>query len=360
MAFDLSALTSVFKKNGSFGNGDAVIGVDVGASSIKIVQLELTKGVPTLTTYGELQLGPYDNVEIGRSVQLPVLKLTEAFVDIVREASADAELVSLGISYNSSFSTVIAIPPVAEDKIAPMVNVEARKYIPVPLNEVALDWFPVSSPSGRGQMNILLAAIHQDAIKRYDLMISQAGLIERFKEIEFFSTMRSVLTRESENVAIIDLGARSTKLYIVNRGLVAKTHSVLLNGVDLTNELMKSLSLDFLKAEEEKRARGIGKSANPLVQKALTELLERGMREMHKVMSRYEEESGNTIQKVILSGSGAMLLGIQSYVSDLMARPVERANPFSKVAYPAFLEDTLIEAGPSFSVAVGAALRAFV
>jgi type IV pilus assembly protein PilM len=159
-------------------------------------------------------------------------------------------------------------------------------------------------------------------------------------------------------VAIIDLGAGSTKLYLVHKGVVGKTHSVLMSGVELTNAISKTAGIDFRQAEERKRQDGLfARPDDTGVQKALTTVLERGLRELHKVMARYETDEGVQVSKVVLSGSGALLNGLSPYVSEMLSRPVTIADPFAKVAYPAFLEDTLKEAGPSFAVAVGTALR---
>jgi type IV pilus assembly protein PilM len=165
MAFDLSKISSLFTSEISKVQKRTVVGLDIGSSAIKIVQLNDTKGVPTLETYGELQLGPYENVEIGRTTHLPTGKQVEAFVDIMREASATATNIACAISYNSSFSTIISVATTDTEKIGTMIPVEAKKYVPVPLNEVTLDWFPVSAKSESKTTKVLLAAIHNDALK---------------------------------------------------------------------------------------------------------------------------------------------------------------------------------------------------
>lgn len=358
MAIDFSKLTSIFKTDITAQPTNAVVGVDVGSSAIKIVELHNNKNVPTLSTYGELQLGPYEGVEIGRTTNLPVAKLTEAFVDILREASSTAKHVALGISYNASFTTIISVPTTDTEKISSMIPVKAREYVPVPLNEVSLDWFPVSARSEKHATKILLAAIHNDALKRYDTMVQGASLMTGFREIELFSSIRSVVSQKDDTVAIIDFGAGSTKLYIAQRGVVGRTHSLIMTGTELTKALAKSLNVEFAQAEELKRNKGLLATSNDNeVQKILASSLERGLREIHRVIERYEQDEGVSVEKVILTGSGALLQGLPAFAENIFMRPTAIANPFSKVAYPAFLEDTLKEAGPSFAVAVGAALR---
>lgn len=359
MAFDLSKLTSFLKADIAASPKHSVVGVDVGSSAIKIVELHDTKGIPTLHTYGELQLGPYENTDIGRATHLPPAKLIEAFIDILRESSATSHNVAVAISYNSSFSTIISVPTTDMEKIAPLIPVEAKKYVPVPLSEVTLDWFPVSARSEAKMTKILLAAIHNDAIKKYQTMVHGADLHTEFTEIEMFSTIRSSVSQQDTTLAIVDMGASSTKLYLVHNGVVGKAHTMLMSGVDFTAALAKALGVDFTKAEEIKRSVGLD-SGEPQVARVLMPMLERGFREMHRAIARYEEEEGVAVEKIILSGSGALLRGLPGYVSELLARPVAIADPFAKVAYPAFLEDTLHEAGPAFAVAVGTALRALM
>lgn len=361
MALDFSKLSALLKKDvSSKSSSVGVIGVDVGSSSIKIVQLHENRGVATLDTYGELQLGPYENVEIGRTTHLRIDKLIEAFVDIIREAAADARKVSVAISYSSSFMSIITMLTDNQEKIPAMIPIEARKYIPVPLGDVTIDWFPISMHGERKEMKILLAAIHNDAINRYESMVKGADLEIGGTEIEFFSTLRTVVTHADEVVAVIDFGASATKVYVINKGVVGKTHSVLMNGVELTNAIMQVRGVDFRTAEEQKRSEGLtivaGDSA---LEKAFTQILERGFREIHTVLKRYEEEEGIAVEKVILCGGGAQLRGLVPYTQDMLSCPTELTNPFAKVAYPAFLEDTLKDAGPVFTVAVGAALRGF-
>ncbi len=357
MAFDLSKLSSLFNSKNS-PLGGSVVGVDVGSSSIKIVELANVDGVATLTTYGELQLGPYDNTEIGRSVRLKNDKLILAFVDILREASATAKQASIAISYNSSFTTIISVPEQDPEKITTLIPIEARKYVPVSLSDVTIDWFPVSAHTDEKNTKILLAAIHNEALARYESMVAGANLSRVAQEIELFSTIRTVVRQEDTTVAIIDMGAGSTKLSLVHGGIIATSHSVLMCGADLTNAIAKVKGINFKSAEEEKRGQGLGIVAdNPALEKEFVNILERGFREIHTVIKKYELEEACKIEKIILTGGGALLKGLLPYTKDMLSSPVVLADPFAKVAYPAFLEDTLKEAGPSFAVAVGAALR---
>ncbi len=361
MGFDFSSLTSLFKSSGVKKPGKSgVLGIDIGSSAIKIVQLKDVKGIPTLETYGELQLGPYENMDLGRGTHLPPYKMTEALVDIIRESGVTTKSVALALSYNSSFITTISVSTLDQAQIGTMIPVEARKYIPTSLSKVTLDWFPLAIREEEKSTQVLLSAIYIDALAQYEAVVTGAGSTILVNEVEIFSVIRSLLSPEDTIVAVIDFGALATRLCVVHNGVVRKTHSVLLSGIELTHALERALSVKFNVAEEKKRTHGLeGKDGDPRIEKTLSAGLERGFREIHTVIKRYEEEEGVTIGKVILSGSGALLPGLLTYTQDMFSRPVIAGDPFSKVAYPAFLEDTLKQSGPTFAVAVGIALRLF-
>lgn len=356
MAFNFSKIISSFKEDLK-DNNSVVVGVDIGSSAIKVVQIHDNKGVVTLDTYGELQLGPYGNAEIGRTVNLQTAKLTEALVDIMRESGVSGKRVSLAISYHASFITMLTLPTKDTEEIAARIPVEARKYVPVSLSEVTLDWFPLPNGAQANETSILLAAIYNDALSKYRSVTTGASLNAQITEIELFSTIRSTLEQTDTNAAIIDCGARGTKIYITGGGMIRRAHVVRVGGVELTNAIASATSIPFEAAEEQKRSVGLAGGEGDPTGTALRGELERAFREVHTVLARYKEASGETVDKIILSGSGAAMKGLDVYVQDALQCPTVIADPFSKVAYPAFLEDTLREAGPSFAVAIGAALR---
>ena len=217
MNFDLSGLLAkvrglVAKKGGS------VVGIDLGSSAIKVVQLRRDKGQAILETYGAIALGPYAGVEIGRATNLPAEKLAEALQDVMRESNVTTKECGISIPYSSSLISLIKMPAVPESQLRSMIPLEARKYIPVPIGEVMLDWFVVPKEDGdpeKGKKeDVLLVAIHKDTLNKYQTIVNTAALSASFFEIEVFSTARASLGNGIVPVAILDIGAATTKLYI--------------------------------------------------------------------------------------------------------------------------------------------------
>ncbi len=360
MAFELGKLGKLFTMGGE-RHLQGVLGIDLGSSSIKIVQLKNDGGNVTLETYGELQLGPYAHVEVGRATNLEVGRLTEALKDILEEAGTTTRTAGTAVPYAASFIAMLNVPventPGALDNLIP---IEARKYVPVPINQVTLDWFVVPHAKGaeaRGT-KVLLAAIHNEALSKAQAVLAQASVQNGFHELEIFSTIRSSVENAGDTVMIIDIGAGTSKFYVVSEGIVQATHSLPIGGQDMTSGLAKALELTIDDAEEMKRQVGLMAADNPRISRALSFTLERVAADARRMVEAYERTAGVApITSIILSGGGSALKGFDAYLEQVLSRKVVSANPFSKVVYPAFLEGTLKEIGPSFSVAVGVALR---
>src|SRR6185437_5458193 len=255
MAFSFSSLFSSEVKS--------VLGVDIGTSSIKIVQLRRERGRVVLETYGAIALGPYAGLEIGRATALPADKIAEALKDVIREANVTTTDAAISIAYASSLVSVISLPAAVQKQLAQVVPIEARKYIPVPINEVLLDWFEVSggskTPAG-GKIEVMLVAIHNDTITKFRSIASDATLAAAFFEIEVFSSTRASLDRGLAPIAVVDIGAATTKFYVVERGLIHESHILNGGGQDLTLSASRALGLTVMQAEERKRKVGLSKN----------------------------------------------------------------------------------------------------
>ncbi len=341
---------------------DRVVGIDIGSSSIKVVELEERDGVVTLTTYGELQLGPYnEGSAIGQAVTLPASVERQALVDILRESAVKAKRAVLAIPLSSSFVTTMSVEAGPDDDISSKVRVDARKYIPVPIGDVTLDWaeITVKAEGDVSTRDVLLAAIQNDALKRFLTLMQNVELPGPPTEIECFSAIRSTFEVEKKHTAIIDIGASVSKLYITEEGLLARMHRVPTGGIKVTERMVEERQLSFADAEALKRSVTQTEADYGWVQKLTHVTFGRTLKEFHQVIEEYQSRSGFEVTDIILTGGGGTSFGLDAVIAHELGRRVEIANPFSKVAYPAFMEDTLTIIGPMFAPALGAALRQF-
>lgn len=339
-----------------------VVGIDIGSSSMKVVELENRHDVLTLTTYGELQLGPYDNGKsLGQAVVLSPGTERQALVDILRESAVKAKGAVFAMPLSSSFVTTMNLLASEGEDITPRVRVEARKYIPVPIAEVTLDWAEVELADGRDKnsRDILLAAIQNEALKRFNSLMQAVNFTNAPTEIECFSTIRGIYSESEPDVAIIDLGANLTKLYIVRSGLLQRMYRVKAGGAACTEKI--SLELELKEEEVEVLKRSIRHDNNQftIFQKIHHNYFDRVLREFKQVLVDYEKKVEVTVSRVYITGGVAQFPGMDKFIASQLDKETVMVAPFEKVAYPAFMEDTMKEIGPSFTTALGAALRSF-
>lgn len=338
-----------------------VVGIDMGSSSVKVVELEMRDDVIALSTYGELQLGPYAEAGMGNTVKLPLPKRIEAIVDVMRESKVGAKNAVLSLPLADSFVTIMSLAAKHDEDISPRVNVEARKYIPVPISDVALEWTEIEQDKPKEALarEVLIAAIQNEALADMKAILDAIAMTSRPSEIELFSTLRAVTKENDTSLAVIDVGASMTKLYIAQSGSLRRIHRVQGAGAQATLALSKELQLSFEDAENLKRNYEPDSEHGPLIKKIMSSTFERAFQEFKRVMSQYELRSGKPIDRLVLTGGSALFPDLQPFASYAFDAEVQITNPFAKVAYPAFMEDTLKEISPIFTVAVGAALRTF-
>lgn len=355
------SLANLFFTGGKKGDSQKVVGVDIGSSSIKVVEVQERDKILTLTTYGEIQLGPYADKAVGESVDLEVKKEQQALVDVIRESAVKAKNAVFAMPLSSSFVTAIDFNAGPTEDLSSRVRVEARKYIPVPIAEVSLDWAEIEANSREGsdQRSILVAAIQNEALNRFQILMQFAGLNQPPTEIECFSALRSVYNKDDRDIALIDIGAISTKLYIARDGVLQRIHRLRAGGTVATKRIASALDLDFEAAEILKR--NIDKQDRQFadVKRAYNSCFDRAFQEFRQVIKEYEEKLGTEIGVVYLSGGGSIFPTSRMLVEETLRKDVVIVNPFNKVAYPAFMEDLITEIGPSFNVALGGALRLF-
>lgn len=363
--------SSLFKKNIV-----SVLGIDIGASSIKVVQLRKKGGKAILETYGALSLGPYAGVEIGRATLLPAEKITSALKDILREAKTTSTKGGVTIPFASVLMSVIEMPLIDPRQLAQVIPIEARKYIPVPITEVSLDWTVIPREENKNEepknppepgmpdlkkrksQDIMLVAIYNETLRQYQDIVTNAGLDANFFEIEIFSTIRAVLDKNVKPAMILDMGAASTKLYIVERGIVRASHTINRGSQEVTMTLSTSLNIPPDKAEIMKRTIGWTKDpAHKDIADTISLTVDQIFSEAKHVVTNYQAKYSKSIEKTILVGGGAAMKGFAELAQANLETPVELADPFSKVEAPAFLNEVLKKNGPEFAAALGIALR---
>jgi len=340
------------------------LGVDIGMAMIKVVEISKRGGKIELKNYGQVAVSslyhkPYQGFtgEKGSFV-LSSPDISKTLKAILRESKIKTREATFAIPDFSTFFTTFVLPPMSEEEIPDAVRFEARRHIPVPVSDVVLDWFLIEGQTGKKgtDLKMLLVAVPNEIINRYQEIATASGLELKYLEAEAFSLTRALATDSKETVCVLDIGTQSTTINIVEGGVLKLSYSSDISGNDFTQSIAKSLSISAQKADLIKREKGIESEETKEILLPFINLI---IIEMEKIFKDFEAKE-KEIKRIILAGGSSFLPGLSQYITSYLKKETVMADPFFGFIYPPVLEKKLKETGPSFVIAVGAALRGFL
>ena len=337
------------------------LGVDVGSSALRVVEVGGWGDRRTLKNYGEIRMRtmykePFRSLEKS-ALLLSTNDIARALRGILEEIHSKEKRAIFAISDFSSFFTTLDLPMMKEKELGDAVRFEARRHVPLPLSEVVLDWQLLEKTKDRRSYRILLVAVPNEVVNYYEEIARFAGLNLVALEAEIFGNIRSHLKDEKEPVLLIDIGSHTTTVSVVSNGMLRISHTLNMGGNNFTERAAKSLGVDREKAEQEKAQKGIHLAQGNV--RILLPLVDLISMEIQKVIEGFEQQKVGTVRKIVLSGGSSKLSGLREYFEKQFGKQTELIAPFQSLLYPPLLEDTIKDMGPSYAVAVGMALRGF-
>ena len=332
--------------------------------------VEILKGRtrPKLQNYGILE--SYGHLErLNNAIQTSSLKIMERETAnllklLLDKSKVKSRRVIASIPAFSSFVTLMEVPQMPELDTAKTVSFQIRQYIPLPASEVAIEWIKVGEredEKGFTKQQILIISVPNEQIKRYQNVFKFAGLKLKALEMESLSLIRALTGNDPTPTLIVDIGTRSTDIAVLDHGFLKYNYQTDFAGSSLTQAIASGLNINIRRAEDLKKQRGLLGAGGEYELSTLTlPFLDAIISEVKRAKDNYEKNQGVKIERVILAGGGANLLGIGKYFEGQINLPVVIANPFSKVEYPPRIEPIVKELGPSFAVAIGLGIREFV
>jgi type IV pilus assembly protein PilM len=353
----------------NFLQKDSYLGVDIGTTSIKIVEIKAGKKSPQLVNYGLLESSGY-LARANQAIQTSGLKIFEddavqLLKTLVKELGTSTKEVIASLPPFDVFMTMLDFPAMDPKEIEKALVYQARQYVPLPLSEVALDWMKISDytdDKGFAHQKILLISVPQEQIKKYQRMFTAAGLRLRALEIESLSIAR-LFGGDPTSTIIVDIGSRSTNIVFMENGVLAWSAQSDLGGASLTQALASSLGINPMRAEGLKIERGIlGTGPNYELSTIMMPLLDAIINEVKKAKYNYHQQftSGKEAERMILAGGGANLSGIEKYFEKEFGIPVAKATPFSKFEYPADITPFIPELNSTMTIALGLGMKEFI
>lgn len=345
------------------------LGVDVGTLSVKIVEISNENGRPKLENYAAL-------TNYGLSFESPLQenagKTQKTFGGeaglmlrrLIKESGMRTNEANMSVPIFSSFMTVMELPQMPEAEVAKAIQFEAKKYIPVPMESVVIDWSLIggeaSAPGQAGKISVLLVAIPKDLINEYAAIARDTGLKLLTIELETISAARALIGNDPVPTILMDMGSRDTTISLVDGGHLRISHSIETSGEDLTRALASGLNISWRRAEEIKKENGLKiMNENSQIAGIITPLLDSIVNSTQNVMDAHFLKTKKKIEKLMIYGGASKMPGFAEYLNSRLKIDVVAGNPFGKIIYPEKLKPIINEVGREFAVAAGLALKAF-
>ncbi|MFH1346880.1 MAG: type IV pilus assembly protein PilM [Spirochaetota bacterium] len=352
----------------SLVGAESYLGVDIGTASIKIAEISMGKVRPKLKNYGFLE--SHGHLErLNDAIQTNSLKLAEKETAellklLLAKLKPGTKYASASVPSFSAFITLIELPKMSETDTAKTVSFQLDQYIPLPVSEVAIEWFKVGEKTddkGFDKQEILIISIPNEQIKRYQNVFKLAGLQLKSLEVESLSLIRAIAGLDPTPTLLVDIGARSTNMAVSEKGFLKYNYQTDFSGGSLTQAIANGLNINVRRAEELKRQKGLlGGRGDYELSTLIFPFLDVIISETNRARENYDKNNEHKIERVVLSGGGASLLGLDKYFEKQINLPTVVGNPFSKVDYPQAIDPFVKELCPTFSVAIGLGLREFV
>lgn len=340
-----------------------MIGIDVGTSSIKIAEISRWGGGKTLENYGGIKsMSLYKEDQPFRTFEGAGYTLSDFFVSrairaILDEAGIHTKATIFSVPDYSTFCITFDMPPMTAKEIPESVKYHAPQYIPLPISETTFDWRVIGGIPGdkKSNIKIFLVAIPNQVVEGYKRVAQMAGLELYALEAEATAITRSLIKNNKKVVCLVDIGVQSTTINMVDNSDLKKSYSFNFAGGQLTYAIATALGIANDKAEKIKNENGLV-SLDQEITKTLYFLIDPLLNEIKNTCSEFMQTDSKQVEEIYLTGGTANMPGLKEYFQESLGKNVILPNCFSDFLYPPILEEKLREIGPSFSVAVGAAL----
>ncbi len=344
------------------GRKRETVGLDIGASSIKAVQLMADRGWHELVRLGIAPLHPETIVD---GVIMDSGTVISAIQQILTENQIKTKDVVVAVSGHSVIVKKIKVARMKPDELEEAIAFEAEQYVPYAIEDVNLDFQVLETPGEEaGEMDVLLVAVKKDIINDYLSIISTAGLSAVVVDVDAFALQNAFEIAyevdRNQVVGLVNLGAAVMNINILRGGVSEFTRDSALGGNRYTESIQKILGLSYEQAENLKLGGKVDgrtfEDARPAIEMVNTELAG----EIRRSFDFFRSSSpSDTIHRVVLSGGSARLQGLVEYLSESLEIPCELANPLRNVkADPKKFDPAYLEViAPQLAVSVGLALR---
>lgn len=334
-------------------------GLDIGATTIKVASLSPQKDGFLLNAAisaqspekGMLSEASLDKEEMARAVK-----------KVIDDTKIHMPYVVIALPENMVYTRVVEMPFLSDKELSSAIMWEAEQYIPVPLEEITLDYKILrkpEKPTADSKMDVLLVGAPTTLINRYDEVLSMAGLTVAAIETEILSAIRALILPNFPNTLIVHIGALSTSIAIVKDGILASAYAISAGGTAISRAIAADFGFSLSQAEEYKKTYGISsESVGAKIGQSTAPVLMTIVTEIKKALAFYNEKykGESAVQQVLLSGGSAKLPGIDVFFAQSTGIETAIANPLHVLASQELPKD-IVDNAPEYTIAIGLAMR---
>lgn len=332
------------------------LGIDIGDSSLKMVELKKKGKNIFLSNYGFSE-------DLGKKKFISeedIDYLADTINRIKNEVGINSKRAVASLPTFAVFSSIINIHNADKKNLQSQIEEEAKKVIPLPLEEMVLDWKLINPAEGDNSKNtkIFLTGSPKKLVRKYINIFNKAKITLVSLETETFSLVRSLLGNDKSTIMVVEIGANSTDLFVSKESIPVLNRSIDVCGTTITQAISKRLNIDIKKAEQMKIDLVVSKTTeDEEMPDFLIEAIKPIINEIKYMFESFENNYKEKIEKIVLSGGSALLFNLDKYLSNLMNVNVIIGDPWARISYPRDLQPIIKELGPKLAVAIGLALR---
>ncbi|HSX41020.1 MAG TPA: type IV pilus assembly protein PilM [Candidatus Saccharimonadales bacterium] len=341
---------------GMFGSEVEYFGVDIGSSAVRLVQLKRSGSKPGLVTYGS---APIEQAWVQGDSPADADKIAGVVKQLVKDAKVTTKHVVAGLPSSRVFASVISTPKLGANELGRAIELQAEQYIPMSVKDAKLDWVVIGPGKTDKEQEVLIVAAPNSVTERYVGIFERAGLELMALEPNAVALARAVVAPGDLAVLVLDIGSVATDITIVHANMPKLLRSINIGGSTMVAAAAQALGLDAAQADQFVRKFGLTQTKlEGQVLKALKPTIDQVTSEIDKSIKFF---NGNypeiKFEKIILTGGTTAMPELPAYLSTATGLKIEVANAWTKVAYPAQMQETLMGISTSYGVAAGLAER---
>ena len=343
-----------------FGGSKTIVGLDIGSSCIKAVELKKTKGEISVAHMG---VEPLASDIVVDSMIVDSTAVSNAITKIFTDSGIKGKAVATSVSGHSVIVKKIAMQTMSDQELAAVIQTEAAQHIPFDIQDVNVDFQILSEDLSGPQMDVLLVAVKKDKILNYTNVLSLAAKSPAVVDIDAFALQNcyeyNYEPAPGSTAALLNLGASVMNINIVKGATPLFTRDVSVGGNQYTDALQKELDLSFDDAESLKLGKKVGTVSEDAKMPILQQVTEIIVLEIQKTFDFFRATaSGEHIERLYVAGGSSKVPGLVEALRQEFSLPVEVLNPFQRIN-PGAGGELIEQNAGQLAVAVGLALRSF-